>query len=265
MVILLTPYGQRSNNLFQHVHIDSFCRENGIYFYNKFIQNMVLDYPNIGKKNKIIEMAIDMKIPQILNRIRIIKYIDFVDESKNEVHKRILLNSKIVSCDGWLFRSNDTVRKYRNVYKHVFKPNVDEEYLFESFLKKQDSNKKLVGVHIRRGDYKEFENGRYFYNDNVYIDKLQQIIQLLGEGCKVIVFSNDAALNYTLYRDHLKDVVFSKESAVADHYLMSKCDYLIGPPSTFTMWASYIGEVPLYHIEQANDAVVMDSFRVLYG
>jgi hypothetical protein len=226
---------------------------------------MNLDYPNVGNKNQFIEYASALKVPQILNRLQLAKYVNFDDESRNEEYKKALLKSKLVICHGWVFRSFETVGKYRTVYKHIFKPNVDELRLFESFLKKEDPKTKILGVHVRRGDYKEFLNGKFFYTDAHYIDKIRQMIRLLGESCRVIIFSNDSHLDHKLYKADFEDVIFSKESTIADHFLMSKCDYLLGPPSTFTMWASYMGEVPLYHIEQADAALDLDSFKIQYG
>lgn len=50
-----------------------------------------------------------------------------------------------------------------------------------------------------------------------------------------------------------------------DHFLMSKCDYLIGPPSTFTMWASYIGKVKYYHIENDSGEIRLSDFKYCKG
>jgi len=46
---------------------------------------------------------------------------------------------------------------------------------------------------------------------------------------------------------------------------LSKCDYLLGPPSTFSMWASFIGDVPLRLIKGAEENIQMDQFSpILY-
>ena len=46
---------------------------------------------------------------------------------------------------------------------------------------------------------------------------------------------------------------------------MTQMDYLIGPPSTFTGWASYINEVPLFFMETADEELTFDKFRVIDG
>jgi hypothetical protein len=37
-------------------------------------------------------------------------------------------------------------------------------------------------------------------------------------------------------------------NALEDLYALAGCDRLIGPPSTFSSWASYYGDVPIYRI-----------------
>ena len=39
---------------------------------------------------------------------------------------------------------------------------------------------------------------------------------------------------------------------VEDLYALARCDYLVGPPSTYTAWASFYGQVPLCHLETAE-------------
>lgn len=58
--------------------------------------------------------------------------------------------------------------------------------------------------------------------------------------------------------------IFSDENAVRsaedDQTLMSQCDYIIGPPSTFSTWASFMGKVPLLHLYSAGQKVKLSEF-----
>jgi hypothetical protein len=44
----------------------------------------------------------------------------------------------------------------------------------------------------------------------------------------------------------------SRGSAVEDLYSLARCDYLLGPPSTFSLWASFYGNVPLHQMASAG-------------
>ena len=41
-------------------------------------------------------------------------------------------------------------------------------------------------------------------------------------------------------------------------------DYILGPPGTFSQWASFYGEKPLLHLFDSNDSVALEKFRVSY-
>ncbi|RYE16511.1 MAG: hypothetical protein EOP45_17385 [Sphingobacteriaceae bacterium] len=210
MVILLGPYGQRSNNLFQHVHIDSYCRNNGIYFYNSFIYKFRRDYPNIGKPNILLDLLLKVKLLRILRRFKIVKYINFGDEFHNDQYKAAVLKYPILSCEGWFLWSNTTVAKYRKLYQHIFDPAVDKVHLQAKFLSREIGTNKIVGVHIRRGDYILHEDGKYFFDDAVYLDKMQQLVAQLSKNIKFLLFSNDDALDKDLYRRAFDNVLILK-------------------------------------------------------
>jgi hypothetical protein len=48
-----------------------------------------------------------------------------------------------------------------------------------------------------------------------------------------------------------------------DMYALAGCDYIIGPPSTFSMWASFIGKVPLFHLHDREINFSLSDFKVI--
>ena len=50
---------------------------------------------------------------------------------------------------------------------------------------------------------------------------------------------------------------------VEDLYSFARCDYLIGPPSTYTMWASYYGGVPLCLITHPGIDPALENFELV--
>ena len=51
----------------------------------------------------------------------------------------------------------------------------------------------------------------------------------------------------------------SNGSWIDDQIALQKCDLLIGPPSTFTMWASYLSEIPLIQLKSKNSFNIKKS------
>lgn len=119
-----------------------------------------------------------------------------------------------------------------------------------------------IGVHIRRGDYAQWHNGKFFYNDDVYNRNMHSVEnEFISRGQKVqfIVFSNEPVNmgNITVK----SNVVKSECNAVQDHWLMSNCDYLMGPPSTFTLWAAFMGKKLLAFIINPETVIHVADFQ----
>lgn len=226
------------------------------------------NYPNLNEhKRSWLADWLTRKLVKKGLKFKIIKSVDFDDLEKMPEYNAFMLDrdrSKIY-CEGWYFRHEDMVGgKYRKIYQHLFDPKLNKEELAKQYLVKTEDQLNIA-VHIRRGDYKEYLNGIYFYDDAVYIEKIRELIAALNKDCKLVIFSNDTALNEDLYHQHFKNVIVSRNNVITDHYLMSQCDYIIGPPSTFSMWASFMGDKPFYHIDDKEAPVDMNKFKICFA
>lgn len=130
-----------------------------------------------------------------------------------------------------------------------------------SFLEQvRQSANLIVGIHIRRGDYKYFQEGKYYFEDEVYLDYMQQLKNLFPE--KNISFF--IASNEPFDQAYFASVnCFQIAGALPTDDLcgLSLCDYILGPMSTFSMWASYTGKVPLRFIETRNELLRLVDFK----
>ena len=142
---------------------------------------------------------------------------------------------------GWTeLRDFEALKKHGDEIRRYFKPKLGAEA--ESRSLQWDV---VVGIHKRRGDYRSWKGGIYFYEDSVY-DRLMNEMRdcLKGKDVQFEVFSDENA----------------KRSAEEDQHLMSQCDYIIGPPSTFSTWASFMGKVPLLRIMDKDQKVRLCDF-----
>lgn len=221
---------------------------------------MYQDYPNLksSSDNKLVTYFL-----KGITKLRW-KTVSFDNESEHPYYRSLILKSKILFCTGWVFSHENTL-KYRSLYQQLFDPAIDKSSLDNLWLKKTRENEKIVAVHIRRGDYKTYADGIYFFDDDVYIDKMKQMETNLNHHCRFIIFTNDDELETLTYTKLFKSVLISNNSAAIDHYLLSNCDYIIGPPSTFSIWASYIGETLLYHFLNRDEVITLDKFTVRCG
>jgi hypothetical protein len=43
-------------------------------------------------------------------------------------------------------------------------------------------------------------------------------------------------------------------------YALASCDYIVGPPSTFSLWASFYGQVPLCFLQKPDEPLALANF-----
>jgi hypothetical protein len=119
----------------------------------------------------------------------------------------------------------------------------------------------VVGVHIRRGDYAEWNNGIYYYTDEEYLHVMKDIKKQFdnkGQNTKFLLCSNES-----LDIEHFKELdcfIIPDSSGPKDLYALSKCSYITGPPSSYSQWASYLGKKPIRLILKANENVLLSEF-----
>lgn len=187
-----------------------------------------------------------------------------VDFNLNE--KDYLMNAKneIVFAEGWRYRDPEHFKKHSQILKTFFTPK--KEYLnkidnvIEECRKKGDL---IIGIHIRRGDYRYYNQGKWYYLDNTYLDKMMQVNNIMhanGKKCVFLICSNEK-IKTENYKE--LNVVFENRHFIVDLYSLAMCDYIIGPPSTFSMWASFYGNVPLLMIDNPDKAILFSEFKIV--
>jgi hypothetical protein len=181
-----------------------------------------------------------------------------------EIVNKILKKDTVV-FEGFMFCSSiDQMQKHGNALREIFKPQ-------QAVLQKMDWLKKqrlpasiIIGVHIRRGDYKSYRNGKYYYDLEIYKKQMQHLANMYADkNPSFFICSDEVFTNYSF--SDFKIIENENGNATEDLYLMSTCDYLIAPPSTFSKWASFYGEVPLYVIEEATDLPAAKDFVIRYN
>jgi hypothetical protein len=162
--------------------------------------------------------------------------------------------TKIMIVRGWPFSDVGSLKKHALLIKKFFTPlsvycqNI--ALLLEKIRQEVDI---VIGIHIRRGDYARFENGRYFYSFEVYAQKAKELAQQF-DGKKVgFLLCSDDTINVAAF-DGLRAFPGTGHF-IEDLYSLARCDYLIGPPSSFSAWASFYGDVPLQYIRDAQGRI----------
>lgn len=117
----------------------------------------------------------------------------------------------------------------------------------------------IVGVHVRQGDYAQHLGGRYFYTIDQYARFMTNMRALLVP--RTVAFL--VCTHVPLPTEPLSGLTWAAGpgSAAADLHALSCCDYLLGPPSSFSAWAAFHGDRPLLHIEDPQAAWSLADFQ----
>jgi hypothetical protein len=182
----------------------------------------------------------------------------------SEAFLRALRRWQIIVFLGPLFRDFPSFQKHAASIREYFRPLPIFQANVDTLIQAtRESCDVLVGVHIRRGDYRTFVNGRFFYTDDQYLGLVRHARELFPRRKVGFLVCSD---------EEPPMRVFSRLAAVPgpgrfieDLHALARCDYLLGPPSTFSLWASFYGQVPLYVVKDPDERPSLDAFRVCRG
>lgn len=155
--------------------------------------------------------------------------------------------------------------EYFSILKTVFTFSKDIEDSVDSQF--QDNTKGydiIVGVHIRRGDYRFWQCGNYFFEMSYYRTICERIMQLYPNKRLKFFLSTNEIVNADDWKE-IDYFVINQSSAMKDLYCLSKCNLIIGPPSSFSRWAAFIGEKKLCFIQDKNQYAFNFKQVVTYG
>ena len=164
---------------------------------------------------------------------------------------------------GWSFRDKDSLKEQVEPVRRIleFKPDY-RDAAKARFQRMRSDAKFVIGIHVRRGDYDKFCDGRYFFDDAVYLRMAAEAIRAGSFDPKQTVvtgFSNES-LVWPAECGGAR-VVTEQGMWWEDFLCLSMCDLIIGPPSTFSGAASFAGDVRWFQIKDKHS--VFDPARAL--
>lgn len=179
----------------------------------------------------------------------------------DEAFLREARRTRVTTLQGWGLRSERLLQRHaEEVCRHLRPLPVIENKVRSTVAAATDDADMLVGVHVRRRDYAEWCGGRFFFGARDYRRVIDQVASLFpGKRVRYLVTSDDLGEASLLEGD---DVTVCRGSAIEDLFSLAACDYLVGPPSTFTYWASFYGDVPLYPILDPDNIIASQDFAV---
>jgi len=173
---------------------------------------------------------------------------------------------RVVIIEGYFFRtSGSKVRAHALAIKEYFKPLKRHEARAAAVVRQARIGADvLVGVHLRQFDpiIDHIPHPVYRYqNADQTTGPMRHTADLFpGKKVAFLLVSNNPV-------DPGRFPGFSAAQSTGhiaeDLHALSLCDYILASTySTYSRWASFYGQVPLYQIENPGDVFALEDFRV---
>jgi len=152
---------------------------------------------------------------------------------------------------GLYFHDSRAFAKHADLVRQYFRPVRSVREMVSQCLSSARLDADLVvGVHIRHGDYQTFCNGIMYYTFAEYAQLMKTVAELFpGKRVSFLVCSNGTPPEEEFQGLRIHP---GPGHVVGDVYALAACDYIVGPPSTYSEWASFYGQVPRY-MHRAKD------------
>jgi hypothetical protein len=122
----------------------------------------------------------------------------------------------------------------------------------------------VIGIHIRQGDNFSDPIRRDCFPTDAYIRVMRKIENLFPERRVVFLVCSNEKQDDSLF----EGLTFYRGpgSFIEDMYILAKCDYIIGAgQSSFSGWASLMGEKPRYGLFDPEKEVSLSDFVICKG
>lgn len=268
-MIFARDKSQMCNNLLQYAHVYAWGREHGrkvisMRFSYKYQFFHICHTPLTGFGWYLLA--------KYAAALRLLPTASFkYKDCDREALERKMLRHRHIVVSGWFVRYYDLFLKYRDEICELFTLDAQITDPVKARMSEvenvQTSNIRLrLGVHIRRGDYKEWRDGQYYFDNETYARHINRFASLHAQrDIHVYLSTNDGTVTGERFQRLCPQVHVHhlQGSAPEDLFMLSECDYLIGPPSTFSLVAQMYRDIPLYRMDTADEqAMTTKGFRL---
>ncbi len=254
-MIFVRDKGQMCNNILQYGHMYAWGRENGRSTVSMRFAYKYQYFRICTTRYHWFITYLAAKWAASIKLLPIVTF-PFTRQESYAEQENLLRSYKHCIAEGWRVEFPNLFLKYKKdiIDLFSFKKNISN-YVETRMNEMSPKGALRLGVHIRRGDYARWMDGKYLFNDIVYASFILKFIHThADEDVHVFLSSNDPEVTMEKFR-RLCDTpyVFKLDRGPAeDLCMLSKCDYIIGPPSTFSLVGSMYNNSKLHWMFSSN-------------
>ena len=261
MIILFVRDGQTCNQLLSLAGLFALAKETGEKTICPVFDEKLKDYfvfsfqANDDTSNFVLKSTLfGRTFRLIINKLKVF-FIKAFGYNLTELGKRnrLLFNWFSFIDQGLLIRYSEDIRRYFAIRPKYI------EHCYSRIDKFRLDYDVIVGVHIRRGDYRDFQSGKWYYDDHQYICWLKHLQDSSEVSVLFLLFSNEE-IDIKAYTDSGLNVQWSAGTMIEDLASLSLCDFVIGPPSTYSFWAAFYGNKKRCILDDRNNSYEWNDF-----
>ncbi len=180
----------------------------------------------------------------------------------SEAFASMVQRHPLLFVQGWCFRCSALLAKHADAVRRHLQITDEHRLNVDRTIEQARADSDfLVGVHVRHGDYATWKNGQHFYPLAKYAGWMRQIVKAFPDRNVRFMVCSEKPLDLELFAGlHVR---FGPGHPVEDMYSLADTDLILGPPSTFTIWASFYGETPLMVLEHAEQRLDREQLQRL--
>jgi hypothetical protein len=167
-------------------------------------------------------------------------------------------DDRAVVLNAWNIHLPALVERHANALRVFFSLAPAWQRQLDDWWSTEPRPATLVGVHLRRSGFDYGPGGHYYRPDEYYVARMREMTAALGPDTAFLLCS-DSEINMKNYAGW--PVRRGPGHRILDLYSLARCDWIIGPFSTFSAWASWFGKVPRIQL-QDDQSLQLADFRV---
>jgi hypothetical protein len=287
ILVIHCDYGRLGNRLHTHANALAWCIENNFNLINLSFSNYAELFKNSPMHNSgnlnqnenfILKSLSGNLFRNFLKKLllsdkwleRLTWIINHIKPSNSDTLReadlsRQINRKKINLIKHWDVSCSNSIRITQDKLRDHLRPNKKFVASAEKIIDELRSNYEcVVGIHARRGDYATYLDGIHYHSWKSYLhwaNQTKKVIVNSGKRNVGIVICSDDKLPCLLR--NIEDVYFSSSNEImVDLHLLSQCDFILGPPSSFGTWISWFGKVPRLILNSKTVVTSLEQFEV---
>ena len=287
LIIINCDYGRLGNRLHTHANALAWCIENNYNLINlsfsdyaDLFKSSPKHYSgNLHQNDNFLFKMLSRKLSRnflrslllsdkwmerlacIFNQIRPTKNVALLE---SDLSRQIKPN-KINLIRHWDISSSNSIKFQQHKIRNYLSPNKKYVVSAKKIINDLRSNYDcIVGIHARRGDYITYLDGIHYHSWESYLNwgnETKKALEFSGKKNVGIVICSDEVPPTSITKR--QSVHFSSSNEIMiDINLLSRCDYNLGPPSSFGTWVSWFGKVPRLVVHNNTEITSLEKFKV---